>query len=54
MAANKILIVEDEAPIREMIAFNLSRDGKDVLHAETADEAERVVADEQPDLAHQQ
>ena len=31
MTASKILIVEDEAPIREMIAFHLSRAGFDTL-----------------------
>lgn len=46
----KILIVEDESAIREMIAFNLQRDGKTPLQCESASEAERVIADEQPDL----
>ena len=46
----KILIVEDESAIREMIAFNLQRDGKTPLQCESAVEAERVIADEQPDL----
>ena len=33
MAATKILIVEDEAPIREMIAFHLARAGFETLEA---------------------
>ena len=30
MAARKILVVEDEAPIRQMIVFNLARAGFEV------------------------
>ena len=33
MAASKILIVEDEAPIREMIAFHLVRAGYETVEA---------------------
>lgn len=33
MSSNKILIVEDEAPIREMIAFHLGRAVYDTLEA---------------------
>jgi two-component system phosphate regulon response regulator PhoB len=51
MAANKILIVEDEAPIREMIAFHLSRAGYETLEAPDCRVARELLADERPDLA---
>lgn len=51
MAASKILIVEDEAPIREMIAFHLSRAGYETLEAEDCRQARELLADERPDLA---
>lgn len=51
MAANKILIVEDEQPIREMIVFHLSRAGFQTLEAGDAAVARRLLADERPDLA---
>ena len=51
MAANKILIVEDEAPIREMIAFHLSRAGYETLEAPDCRVARQLLADEQPDMA---
>lgn len=51
MTANKILIVEDEQPIREMIAFHLSRAGYDTLEAGDCRTARGLLADERPDLA---
>ncbi len=51
MAANKILVVEDEQAIREMIVFHLSRAGFDTLEAEDCRNARQLLADEQPDLA---
>ena len=36
MTASKILIVEDEAPIREMIVFHLARAGYETLEARIA------------------
>ena len=51
MTANKILIVEDEAPIREMIAFHLSRAGFDTLEAPDCRSARELLVDERPDLA---
>ena len=51
MSAYKILIVEDEEPIREMIAFHLTRAGFVVLQAENSGEARRLLADERPDVA---
>ena len=51
MTARKILIVEDEQPIREMIAFHLSRAGFETIEAADAQSARRLLADERPDLA---
>jgi two-component system phosphate regulon response regulator PhoB len=51
VASNKILIVEDERPIREMIAFHLSRAGFDTLQAEDCQQARKLLADERPALA---
>ena len=51
MTAKKILIVEDEQPIREMIAFHLSRAGYDTLEAPDCRTARGLLADERPDLA---
>jgi two-component system phosphate regulon response regulator PhoB len=51
MAAHKILIVEDDQPIREMIAFHLSRAGFDTLEAPDSRSARQLLADERPDLA---
>ncbi len=47
----KILIVEDEQAIREMIAFHLNRAGFETLEAENSNEARALIADERPDLA---
>ena len=51
MSAKKILIVEDEQPIREMVAFHLTRAGYRVLEAADCKSARELVADERPDLA---
>ncbi|MEQ8205545.1 MAG: response regulator, partial [Woeseia sp.] len=51
MTASKILIVEDEPPIREMIAFHLSRAGYETLQAENCRQARQLLADERPVLA---
>ena len=51
MAANKILVVEDEQAIREMIVFHLSRAGFETLEAGDCRNARQLLADEQPDLA---
>ncbi|MGI9265061.1 MAG: phosphate regulon transcriptional regulator PhoB [Gammaproteobacteria bacterium] len=50
MADHKILIVEDEAPIRKMIAFNLTRAGFAVDEAENSSSARNQIADSRPDL----
>ena len=51
MSTSKILIVEDEAPIREMIAFHLGRAGYTALEAENCSRARELLADERPDVA---
>ena len=50
MSARRILVVEDEAPIRQMIAFNLSRAGFEVEEAEDCSSARLRIADSRPDL----
>ena len=50
MAAPRILLVEDEAPIRQMLVFNLSRAGFDVAEAADCATARRLIADTRPDL----
>ena len=46
----KVLVVEDEAAIREMLAFNLGRAGYEVLSAATGVEARSSMADKYPDV----
>jgi two-component system phosphate regulon response regulator PhoB len=50
MTAKQILIVEDEKPIRDMIAFGLRRAGYEVREAEDCKMARIQVADQAPDL----
>ncbi|NHA15318.1 phosphate regulon transcriptional regulator PhoB [Thioalkalivibrio sp. XN279] len=50
MTAKQILIVEDEKPIRDMIAFGLKRAGYEVREAEDCKTARIQVADQAPDL----
>ncbi|NCF32913.1 MAG: phosphate regulon transcriptional regulatory protein PhoB [Proteobacteria bacterium] len=49
--AHKILIVEDEPEIRELLAFTLSRENYDVIEAETAESALQMMDSKTPDLA---
>lgn len=51
MASKKILIVEDEQAIREMIAFHVSRAGFEPLEAPDSKTARALLADEGPSLA---
>ncbi len=46
----QILIVEDERPIREMIAFGLRRGGFEVREAANVREARASIANDRPDL----
>ena len=50
MTGKQILIVEDEKPIRDMIAFGLRRAGFIVTEAEDCSEARLRIADARPDL----
>jgi two-component system, OmpR family, phosphate regulon response regulator PhoB len=50
MSARQILIIEDERPIRDMIAFGLRRAGFEVIEAEDCREARARIADRRPDL----
>lgn len=49
--ANKLLIIEDEPDLRELLSFTLSREGYDVMEAETAETALRMLDSTLPDLA---
>lgn len=48
--ATKILVVEDESAVREMIHFVLEQSGYDVVCAESVEEAKPALADAPPDL----
>ena len=50
MTGRQILIVEDEKPIRDMIAFGLRRAGFTVHEAEDCTDARTRIADSRPDL----
>ena len=50
MSAKQILVVEDERPIREMIAFGLRRAGFEVREAVDAKSGRAEVANNRPDL----
>lgn len=51
MDSVKILVVEDERAIREMVAFHLQRASFSVVEAANSQEAMIIISDEQPDLA---
>ena len=46
----RILIVEDEASLQELLAYNLERAGFAVEQAYDADEARTMLAEQAPDL----
>lgn len=46
----KVLIVEDEAPLAEMLRYNLEAEGFRVASATDGEEAEILVAEDRPDL----
>ena len=50
MTQRRILVVEDERAIREMVCFNLGRAGYQALPAGDAREARAAIADQRPDL----
>ena len=47
---SKILVVDDEKPISDIIKFNLEKEGYEVVTAADGEEAIQQVDDEQPDL----
>ena len=49
MSAKKILVIEDEQAIREMIGFALRREGYEVLEASSVAAAEALLGDTLPD-----
>ena len=46
----RVLIVEDEPAIRDMVAFALRKAGMQTLHAGDARAAKAVIGDQVPDL----
>ncbi|PPC99253.1 MAG: phosphate regulon transcriptional regulatory protein PhoB [Hyphomicrobium sp.] len=49
--AAKIIVVEDEASLAELIKYNLESEGYDVTHAGDGEEAELMMAEQSFDLA---
>lgn len=50
MAKERILVVEDEEDILELVRFNLSREGYHVMGAASGEEAWKLASSELPDL----
>lgn len=50
MKPQKILVVDDEERVRDMIAFRLGLFGYEVVKATSGGEAVRVASEEEPDL----
>nr|WP_263327517.1 response regulator transcription factor [Neobacillus sp. Marseille-Q6967] len=50
MTEAKILVVEDEIPIRKLIVFNLQRSNYEVIEAENGKDAIQLVQDQSPSL----
>lgn len=50
MAKEKILVIEDEEDIQELLAYNLSREGYQVLPAVNGEEGLRLAKNKLPDL----
>ncbi|ANK60586.1 response regulator YycF [Loigolactobacillus backii] len=48
--AKKILVVDDEKPISDIVKFNLTKEGYDVVTAYDGEEALEKVSEENPDL----
>jgi len=46
----RLLIVEDEAALAELLRYNFEADGFAVSHAATGEEAELMISEEKPDL----
>lgn len=50
MAQKRVLIVDDEEDIRELVELYLSRDGYDITTCETGEQALEIVQKDRPDL----
>lgn len=50
MTEQNILVVDDEAPIRDMLAMSLEAGGFNVIQAASAQEAHAIIVDQKPDL----
>lgn len=50
MNAKRVLVIEDEQPIREMVGFALENSGYEVQEATNARQAQTSIADSVPDL----
>lgn len=50
MAKKQILIIEDEEDIRELVRYNLEREGFSVLEAETGEEGLKAAKSKSPEL----
>ena len=46
----RVLVVEDEVDLQELLRFNLERDGYEVLIAGSGEQAVRLVTEKKPDL----
>jgi two-component system phosphate regulon response regulator PhoB len=46
----KLLVIDDEPAIREMVRFTLSRSGYECIEAEDASQAKQLIVSESPDL----
>lgn len=46
----RVLLIEDEAPIREMLGYALMKEGYDFDEAEDTDEAASIISERKPDL----
>ena len=47
----KIIVVEDEAPLAELLKYNLQSEGYDVVHATDGEDAELLLSEQSFDLA---
>ena len=48
--ANKVLVIDDEKPISDIIKFNLEKEGYEVVTAFDGEEGLEKVESDQPDL----
>lgn len=50
MMGKKILVVDDEKPIADILKFNLEKEGFEIVMAHDGDEAIEKATEEQPDM----